>query len=131
MKRLDLIINSANRFLNTLLRTFCVAFLTAVATWMVRNAPAQTTTSTPNNDVRILRSGAEQLVVKTAEVPPEVSFSGGVAGTWLVVRRSNVRDYEQRAFDPCYTEIVSDFRPVAKRRPDGKWLIQFETESAR
>jgi hypothetical protein len=60
----------------------------------------------------------------------KVEFSGGVSNRWLTVERHNTKDWEYRRFDPCYVDIVSEFKPVVKKRPDGTWLIMFESDIA-
>jgi hypothetical protein len=67
------------------------------------------------------------------------AFSGGVSGEWLEVRRYNLNDHANRAFDPSYVAIVSDFKPIVRKVvPDpsgtdggGKWEITFMSEIAK
>lgn len=60
--------------------------------------------------------------------PPYVDFSGGVAGQWLRVQRSNTKAFDARGFDPSYTSAISTFRPVVTKLPDGTFLIEFESD---
>jgi hypothetical protein len=65
-----------------------------------------------------------------AQAPSRIEIKGGVSGTWLVVNRANKTDPLGKGFDPSYTYLISDFKPVAKKLKDGKWQIQFVSEIA-
>lgn len=56
------------------------------------------------------------------------TFCGGEAACWLRVERYNTKDRAPKCFDPSYTQIISDFKPVATKQADGKWQIVFVTE---
>lgn len=62
-----------------------------------------------------------------AHEPPYVDFAGGVAGTWLRVERHNLKAHDARGFDPSYTTVVSDYRPVVLPLSDGRFVIHFES----
>ena len=57
----------------------------------------------------------------------EVTFTGGWHDEWLKVRRHNHPSAEERGFDPSYTNLVSDFKPIVTKRGD-KWEIEFTSE---
>ncbi len=79
---------------------------------------------TAKSEVGTLKPG--KLIVGDAAT--SVIFTGGVAGEWLTVERHNIKSYDPRAFDPSYVDIVSDFKPILKKRADGKWTIEFVSE---
>lgn len=54
-----------------------------------------------------------------------INISDHLHGTWLVVERRKYSGTTNSGFDPCYTEITSDFKPVVKQLPNKKWLVQF------
>jgi len=65
--------------------------------------------------------------------PARIVISGGVSGVWMTIERANRTDQNpvgEGGFDPSYTYIYSDFKPVAKRLKNGKWVIQFTAEIA-
>lgn len=62
--------------------------------------------------------------------PARIEVSGGVSGTWLTVERANKNDSEAKGFDPSYTYLLSDFKPLVKKLRNGKWEIQFTSEIA-
>jgi hypothetical protein len=57
--------------------------------------------------------------------PTRIEIKGGVSGTWLIVGRANKNAPDAKGFDPSYTYLVSDFKPMVKRLKDGKYLVQF------
>lgn len=60
------------------------------------------------------------------EAPSRIEVKGGVSGAWLVINRANKKDPRGRGFDPSYTYMISDFKPMVKQLKSGKWQIQFE-----
>jgi hypothetical protein len=62
--------------------------------------------------------------------PTRIEIKGGVSGTWLLVRRANTSDPQRRGFDPSYTYLISDFKPMVKKLKNDKYLIQFTSELA-
>ena len=57
--------------------------------------------------------------------PTRIEIKGGVSGTWLVVGRANKNAPDARGFDPSYTYLISDFKPMIKKLRNGKYEIQF------
>ena len=57
-----------------------------------------------------------------------LTISGGVHNSWLKIQRHNLKAFDAKGFDPCYTSIESDFKPIAKKLPNGKWEITFVSE---
>src|SRR4030095_15495725 len=57
--------------------------------------------------------------------PTRIEVKGGISGTWLVVERVNKTALEPKGFDPSFTYLMSDFKPMIKKLKDGKYLIQF------
>ena len=69
----------------------------------------------------------------TDKQPSHIDISGGVSGTWLVIDRANKTDNDpvgKGGFDPSYTYLISDFKPLVKKLRNGKWEIQFTAEIA-
>lgn len=71
----------------------------------------------------------EDWIIGGLNAPTSVIFSGGIHESWLRVERHNLKDYEQKGFDPCYTTIQSDFKPIITRIGD-KWEVTFVSEIA-
>lgn len=83
----------------------------------------------PGDTLWTTRSVFEESVALKLPPPPErVKFNGGIAGDWLMVERHNMKAHDAKGFDPCYTSVISDFKPVPKKRSDGKWEIEFVTD---
>jgi len=62
-----------------------------------------------------------------------IQIEGGVSGVWLTVERANKTDPRptgKGGFDPSYTYLLSDFKPLIKKLKNGKWEIQFTAEIA-
>jgi hypothetical protein len=57
-----------------------------------------------------------------------VYVSGGASGNWLTIQRANLADYERRGFDPSYSYVLSDFKPLVKKLSNGKWEITFTSD---
>jgi hypothetical protein len=57
--------------------------------------------------------------------PSRIEIKGGVSGTWLIVGRANKTAPDAKGFDPSYTYLVSDFKPIVKKLRSGKYEIQF------
>jgi hypothetical protein len=115
---------AADRITNRIIKTLICAFLCAVAFWMVRNAPA----SAPLAETESI-STPTHIEARTA--PDNVAFRGRVAGEWLEwlkVARHNGGESAD-LWHPCYTNIVSDYKPIVKKRGD-KWEIEFVSEIA-
>jgi hypothetical protein len=56
-------------------------------------------------------------------------FSGGGFGDWLIVRRHNLYNPENR-FAPYDVNITSEFKPLVRKLNDGRWEIVFTSERA-
>lgn len=70
---------------------------------------------------------------RTHQENKEIVVSGVVAGDWthwMTVEAHNGKEFAERGFDPCYTNVVTDYKPVVHKLPDGKWEIQFTSEIA-
>ena len=57
--------------------------------------------------------------------PTQIVVEGGVSGKWFVISRINTSAPDGKGFDPSQVYMISDFKPIVKKRGD-KWLIQFE-----
>jgi hypothetical protein len=57
--------------------------------------------------------------------PTRIEIKGGVSGTWLVVGRANKMAPDAKGFDPSYTYLISEFKPIVKKLKSGKYEIQF------
>jgi hypothetical protein len=57
--------------------------------------------------------------------PTRIEVKGGVSGVWLRVERVNKTALEPKGFDPSFTYLISEFKPVVKKLKGDKWLIQF------
>ncbi len=60
----------------------------------------------------------------------EFTFSGGVAGHWLTVKRHNRGASTERGFDPSHTNITSNFKPISHKLDNGRWETTFVSEIA-
>jgi hypothetical protein len=49
---------------------------------------------------------------------------------WLYVTRANLKDDERRGFDPSYTVMLSDYKPIVRKLDNGKYTITFTNELA-
>jgi hypothetical protein len=49
---------------------------------------------------------------------------------WLVIEAHNGHEWAKRGFDPSYTRLVSDYKPMARKLPNGQWEIAFTSEIA-
>jgi hypothetical protein len=50
---------------------------------------------------------------------------------WLTgVNADHADRFDERGYDPSYTSIVSDYKPIAKKLKNGKWEITFVSEIA-
>jgi hypothetical protein len=61
------------------------------------------------------------------------AFKGKVADEWrywLFVQRHNLRDYEERGYDPCFVSITSTYKPIVRRRDDGLFEITFQSDAS-
>ena len=65
--------------------------------------------------------------------PSRIEVRGGVSGVWLTVERANKHQAlktGEGGFDPSYTYLICDFKPMVKKLGNGKWVIQFTAEIA-
>lgn len=87
-----------------------------------------------------LRLAFETITAQTVQTPTDtvanttaISVQGKVADkwrTWLWVRRVNTKDYDARGYDPSYTVLVSDYKPIVRKLDSGKYSITFTSEIA-
>jgi hypothetical protein len=49
---------------------------------------------------------------------------------WMVMEAHNGREWPTRGFDPSYTRIVTDYKPMMQKLPTGAWEIGFTSEIA-
>lgn len=59
------------------------------------------------------------------------TFCGGEAECWLTIERYNTKAIAPKCFDPSYTQIICDFKPIPRKRADGKWEVIFVTEDVK
>jgi len=100
---------------------FAAVALAHAAAWGIANAQT----------VEVPTEKTEHAAGWTSPHTGVIAVEGKIAGEWhhwLFVQRHNLNDYEERGFDPCYTSIVSDYKPVAKRLDDGTWEITFTSD---
>jgi hypothetical protein len=94
------------------------------------------------------QAGIAQTVSVSAEKPhaeatPRITFiqdgdrvllvKGKVARelrTWLVIEAHNAHEWAENGFDPSYTRIVSDYKPMMRKLPSGAWELGFTSEIA-
>lgn len=90
------------------------------------------------------QAGQAQTLAFSPIVPAATDFSmttmpyvaavrGRVAGeerSWLFIRSANHRDWMQQGYEPSYTYVICDYKPMVKKRDDGTWEITFTSEVA-
>lgn len=77
---------------------------------------------------------------QTVEVPSDAKFitsgdrviliKGKVAGdtrVWLVIEAYNASKWKANGFDPCFTRVVCDYKPLF-RKIGNQWEIMFTSE---
>lgn len=55
-------------------------------------------------------------------------IKGKVAGewkAWLVVEAYNGHEWISNGYDPKFTHVVADYKPLFRKLPDGRWEIIF------
>lgn len=60
-------------------------------------------------------------------------IKGKVAGeikNWLSIESHNGSEWEENGFDPSYTRVVSDYKPMFRHLPNGQWEIMYTSEIA-
>ncbi len=60
-------------------------------------------------------------------------IKGKIAGEikqWLAIEAHNGPDWSSDGYDPNYTRIVCDYKPIVRKLPGGFWEIQFTSEIA-
>jgi len=58
---------------------------------------------------------------------------GKVAGdlkAWMVIQSFNGKDFPGNGFDPTYTHITADYKPMFRQLHDGRWEILFTSPIA-
>lgn len=79
----------------------------------------------------VLIYGSLIIAAAMPQEEEEMNFCSEVSGCWLKVERHNKHDYGRQEWNPSYVSIESQFRPIAKKLPSGKWEIEFESELQR
>ena len=81
--------------------------------------------------VTVIKCGAQPLdrdyVLQT---PKKVALQWHFHDEWRVwiTAYSYDSDYKTEGYHPSFTYIVSDYRPIVKQLPNGKWQITFTDE---
>lgn len=61
-------------------------------------------------------------------------IKGKVAGEmkgWLVIEAHNgAQLWRENGFDPSFTRVVCDYKPLFRKLPNGQWEIMFTSEIA-
>jgi hypothetical protein len=60
-------------------------------------------------------------------------IKGVVAGdmkNWLIIESHNGKEWKQNGFDPTYTRVLCDYKPLFRKLPGGQWEIMFTSEIA-
>jgi hypothetical protein len=83
---------------------------------------------------------AQVIVTPTTDNKPDIATEaatieviGKVADEWhkwLWIGRINKTAKPERGFDPSFTFIICDYKPMVKKLKDGRWQIQFTSEIA-
>ena len=107
-----------------------VAMLTLAAICFSQSLAPQSTNEKPA--LLPIISGDITTATMTNNLYHSVSFMGGVNHTeWLIVTRHNTKALDQKkGFDPCYTSVTSDFKPIVRKLANGKYEIEFTSEIA-
>jgi hypothetical protein len=52
--------------------------------------------------------------------------------TWLVIEAHNGAQWKERGYDPSFTRVVCDFKPLFRKLPHGnQWEIMFTAENTK
>lgn len=73
---------------------------------------------------------AQDVVTPSAK---NIQISGGVNGTnWLTIYKANLSDPTAAGldFDPSFTYLLCDYKPIVHRLSNGKYEITFTSEIA-
>ncbi len=60
-----------------------------------------------------------------------VILKGRIAGdwkSWLVIEAHNGQYWDKDGYDPSYTRVVCDYKPIFRHLPNGQWEIGFVSE---
>lgn len=77
---------------------------------------------TPPKQTGFITDGEKVLLLK-----------GKVAGefkNWLIVETHNGREWRNNGYDPTFTRILADYKPLFRKLPNGQWEIMFTSEIA-
>jgi len=102
------------------MKTTMICFAIAVALRVAFDLTAQTPTPPAES-------------VMTSRDARAIPVEGKIAGdwrAWLWISRVNLRDTESRGFDPSYTVLLSDYKPIVRKLDNGKWSVTFTSEIA-
>lgn len=110
------------------MKTMIAALMIAVIGRVVFEANLKAQTLAPQT------TNEKQTLTKIAPTsgPQIFTFRGGVNNAgWLVVKRHNAKALDQKQdFDPCFTSVVSDYKPIVRKMENGKYEIEFTSDLA-
>ena len=75
----------------------------------------------------------EAAAQTNADTDRAIVVKGKVAGdwrTWLKIEAHNGKYWLRDGYDPSYTRVVSDYKPLFRKLPTGEWEIMFTSEIA-
>lgn len=89
--------------------------------------------------VQMCTCHAQTVALNTAIIPIEtyeraLIIKGKVAGdwrSWLVIECHNGDEWRANGYDPSYTRIVMDYKPLFRKLPNGQWEIMMTSEIAK
>ncbi len=90
--------------------------------------------------IAIVASVSGQTVaLNTSLIPVEtfersILIKGKVAGdwkTWLLIEAHNGDVWRADGYDPSYTRLVCDYKPLFRKLANGQWEIMFTSEIAK
>lgn len=61
-------------------------------------------------------------------------LKGKVAGeykNWLVIETFNGNEWKTNGYDPIYTRVLCDYKPMFRKLSNGQWEIMFQSEIAK
>ena len=89
--------------------------------------------------IALLLAGAYAQVVEshtsyTTSTDRILMIKGMVARdmtSWLIVEARNGTEWKKNGFDPIYTHLICNYKPLFRRLPTGQWEIMFQSEIAK
>jgi len=94
-----------------------VCLTAAIAVRLAFDAKAQTAV-TP-----VTTTGQERTITIQGKVADGTRY-------WLSIEAHNGAAFDDRGFEPSYTRIVSDYKPMFRKLASGQWEIMFTSEIA-